>query len=315
MLQYLVILLADTSVSYCHYNVAAKVPEWISRENLSKGILFAMKQNLMVQFVYPEEDLPEGYEELIESIDHIKIMPSGAAGRKYADVLVADQVDQLESVCPEAKKECVYILHACRENLSAIPGQLFPFMERLGRLNLVFTDIDQWKEADFKQYEGVLKGLAEGVKEQYRQGKNCQLNVLTDRIMLDKMNNCNAGNENITLAPDGKFYICPAFYYEGESAGNLEEGLKILNPQLYRLSYAPVCRNCDAYQCKRCIWLNRKLTLEVNTPSHEQCVVSHLERHAACDLWKDLYREGYAQKECSMKEIDYLDPIEISMEF
>ena len=81
------------------------------------------------------------------------------------------------------------------------------------------------------------------------------------------MNNCGAGDTTITLAPDGKFYIRPAFYLTDEvdalgrlnySIGDLQNGMNIKNSQLYKLDYAPLCRQCDAYQCKRCIWLNRK---------------------------------------------------------
>ena len=51
MLQYLVILLDDTSVSYCHYRNPKTERRFISLNDLKAGILFAMKQNLMIQFV------------------------------------------------------------------------------------------------------------------------------------------------------------------------------------------------------------------------------------------------------------------------
>ena len=115
------------------------------------------------------------------------------------------------------------------------------------------------------------------------------------------MNNCNAGWESITLAPDGKFYICPAFYQDNlGDVGDLKNGINIPNPQLYRLDHAPICSHCDAYQCRRCIWLNLKTTLEVNTPSHEQCVVSHLERNASRIINSE-----------NIPEINYLDPFDI----
>ena len=144
-------------------------------------------------------------------------------------------------------------------------------------------------------------------------------------MILEKMNNCNAGWENITLASDGKFYVCPAFYHsqiidgteisinevskKGYSIGNLISGLNIKNPQLYRLDHAPICSKCDAYQCRRCVWLNRKTTCEVNTPSHEQCVVAHLERNASRELLNNIRRHGYflPEKE-EIKKIDNLDP-------
>ena len=68
MLQYLIILLDDTSASFCHYEVPQKEPRLIDIETLRKGIYFAMRENLMIQFVYPDYELPQEYIEVIESI-------------------------------------------------------------------------------------------------------------------------------------------------------------------------------------------------------------------------------------------------------
>ena len=126
------------------------------------------------------------------------------------------------------------------------------------------------------------------------------------------MNNCGAGDTNITIAPNGKFYICPAFYINDETddVGSITEGLNIKNKQLYRFDHAPICRHCDSYQCKRCIWLNRKTTLEVNTPSREQCVLSHLERNASKSLLERIRQYGDFLPDVNISAIDYLDPFE-----
>jgi len=131
-------------------------------------------------------------------------------------------------------------------------------------------------------------------------------------MMLKEMNNCGAGDTNITLAPNGKFYVCPAFYINNEEdgIGNIGHGLDIKNKQLYQLDHAPICSHCDAYQCKRCIWLNRETTLEVNTPSHEQCVVAHLERNASQNLLASIRKHGVFLPEMQIKEIVYLDPFD-----
>ena len=92
--------------------------------------------------------------------------------------------------------------------------------------------------------------------------------------------------------------------------GDLEHGLNIKNQQLYKLEYAPICRRCDAWQCKRCIWLNRKTTLEVNTPSHEQCVLGHLERNASREMLQNIRRHGTFMPDTEINEIDYLDPFD-----
>lgn len=56
--------------------------------------------------------------------------------------------------------------------------------------------------------------------------------------------------------------------------------------------------------------LIKKTTLEVNTPSHEQCVVSHLERNTTKQwLLKQQTNQG-KYKDINIKELNYLDPFE-----
>ena len=177
---------------------------------------------------------------------------------------------------------------------------------------MVIADIDTFTTEDFDRYNSALNMLAEQLHMLYEKGAAPQLNLLSDRLLLNQMNNCNAGVESVTLTPDGKFYICPAFYYdpEGEAVGDLESGLNIKNQQLYQLDHAPLCRRCDAYQCRRCVWLNHRTTLEVNTPSHEQCVAAHLERNASRNLLLALQRSNSVMSQQTIPEINYLDPFD-----
>jgi CXXX repeat peptide maturase len=185
-------------------------------------------------------------------------------------------------------------------------------LKKTERLNIFLCDIDSFNEEDFNKYDYILKILAKEVGTQYKLGNMCQLNILTDRLFLTKMNNCGAGDTVVTLAPNGKFYTCPAFYYEDktENIGNLEQGMNIKNAQLYKIDNAPICRHCEAWHCNRCIWLNRKTTLEVNTPSREQCTVSHIERNASKDLLERLCEQGFKFPNNCIPEIDYSDPFE-----
>jgi len=315
MLQYLVILLDDTSVSYCHYENPKTEKRLISLSDLKAGILFAMKQNLMIQFVYPGYEIPAEYQQVIETIDHHKIAPQKLQ-LTNTDIVVVDKcipVNLPDNFVSEGK---IFVMRTSKADFLANYKRIVPLIGEVKRLNIVLTDIESFTENDFSLYREVLIQLKDVVKDIFLHGKSPQINLLIDRILLDKMNNCNAGIENITLAPNGKFYICPAFYLENENdaVGDLTTGLNIKNKYLYQLQNAPLCRNCDAYQCKRCVWLNRKTTREVNTPSHEQCVVAHLERNASRDLLIDLQRLG-AWKEKSIAAVDYLDPFEINGKF
>jgi len=322
MLKYLILLLDDTATSYCHYSNHKTEKRLISLEDLKTGILFAMKQNLMIQFVYPSYELPAEYKDAIETIDHVKIMPAESKDAASADVLVFNSCEDFSEETIETHKEKIFVLRmqgrGCIKSSKMLnrKGRKDFSQSEYNRLNIILTDIETFTESDFDTYKAWLSELGLQVANVYRSGKVPQINILTDRILLKNMNNCNAGVENITLAPNGKFYVCPAFYLENEedSVGDLKNGVDIKNQQLYKLEYAPLCRICDAYQCKRCVWLNRKTTLEVNTPSHEQCVVAHLERNASENLLKELKPAGYFH-ETEIPTIDYLDPFDIKEQF
>ena len=314
MLQYLIILIDETSTSYCHYENPAKKAGLIPLDILKAGIRFGMMENLMIQFVYPDYELPSEYKEAIETIDHSKIVSSlceDESLKDEADVIVYHDWTGLSFGKFEAGKS--YVLRTTKADLFERYLFIKDVLPKVSRLNVVITDIDSFKEEDFERYKQILETLSECLEKLYADGQTPQLNILTDRMMLSAMNNCGAGDSCITLAPNGNFYVCPAFYYENEAdcIGDLEHGLDIKNKQLYRLDHAPICSHCDAWQCKRCVWLNRKTTVEVNTPSHEQCVVAHLERNASRELLSNIRKHGtFLPEQDEIKEIDYLDPFD-----
>lgn len=327
MLQYLIIQLDDTSTSYCHYSNDKNESRLISIENLKKGILFAMKENLMIQFVYPDFELPQDYKDAINTIDHSDIVSSDCKDdilKNNADIIILNDWKKLEA--GKTEEDGIYVIRISKSELFDKYLSLTDILSKVKRLNVVITDTEGFTDEDFEKYKGVLSALSKETEKLYVKGMTPQLNLLTDRMMLDKMNNCNAGDENITLAPDGKFYVCPAFYLADEnedyglgkskfSIGDLENGLDVKNPQLYKLSHAPICRNCDAYQCKRCVWLNRRTTYDINTPSHEQCVVSHLERNESRELLTNIRKNGIFLPGKEIKEISYLDPFDVRKEW
>lgn len=314
MIQYIVILLDDTSTSFCHYTNEKADRRLIPLQTLKDGICYAMKENLNIQFVYPNYKLPKEYLAAIDSIDHTDIYPSEMSDN--ADVVVFDSLIAAKDYV--FKEEVAYLIRTDKVSLFNEYKIIGEILDKVTRLNVVITDIETFTEDDFMAYKSLLSNLAERVEQIYVSGKSPQLNLLTDRIMLEKMNNCGAGDTSVTLAPDGKFYVCPAFYLsaDGYTIGDMVNGLEIKNCQLYRLDHAPLCRRCDAWQCKRCIWMNRKTTLEVNTPSHEQCVVAHLERNASRKLLIDIRKHGkFMSGSKDIKEIDYLDPFDVKEEW
>lgn len=313
-MQYLVILLDDTSVAYCHADNPLKERRLMPLDTLRKAIRFGMKQNLMIQYIYPDYDLPEEYNTLIESIDHVKI---GRDVRVYNGVPVS-----------VAGKNVVLRLTIGE----FIAGQydIAALLPQVERLNICLTDIATFRDEQAEDYKKALETLNAVLANLYKKENPTQVNMLTDRLVLTEMHNCEAGIGNITVAPNGKFYLCPAFYYDEQmgisnrmnhstkdasrSEGDLDGGLQIPNKQLLELDHAPLCRKCDAYHCHRCIWLNDRLTMDANTPSHQQCVLAHLERNAGRKLQQMLAAQGLHTGN-EIPEIDYLDPFDVREEW
>lgn len=301
MLQYLIIILDDSSPSFCHYENSKTKRSLIPIDKLRQGIFFAMTENLMIQFVYPDYELPKEYVDVIESIDHFNISPN----KEDADVWVTSVNSDIESEVP-------VVIRLGKDDLFASIDVLSGILGKVPRLNIILSDIESFDNNDFQKYDEALRKLSTCIESLLLSGKGTMLNLLTDRLVLNQMNNCGAGDSTITLAPDGEYYLCPAFYYNNEPPleciGNRPQ---IKNQQLLRLDHATICSHCDAFQCKRCVWLNKKTTLEVNTPSHEQCVVAHIERNSSKELLRRIRQhESFFQDTDEIIDIDYLDPFE-----
>ncbi len=164
-------------------------------------------------------------------------------------------------------------------------------------------------------YKKQLELIAEEIVSYIKRKEFKEVNVLTDRLFINEMNNCNCGVNNYALAPNGKLYICPAFYFNNpeDYVGDIENG--ILNYKLKNmlsLSNAPLCKRCDAYQCNRCVLSNKKNTREFNTPGTVQCIKSHIERNVSMNLNQILRKEGIRYgKDIDIKPINYSDPMEL----
>lgn len=311
MLKYLIIKLCDTAPSFCHYFNPNTKPNLLPIETLKETILFGMKENLNIQYLYPDYELTAEYKEEIDKVDHTDIVSFWNKDKELLDNAEIVLLDSWLDVTKHLNGTQSYILRTSKDDFFKNYKILYEVWPIVQRINIVFTDMSSFNKEDFDEYKNILEEISDFIAKEYIGSKTPQTNILTDRFLLKTMNNCNAGDEVITVAPDGKFYVCPAFYlYEEKDEGNLQDGLKVRNPQLYKYTHAPICRKCDAYQCKRCIWLNKQLTLEVNTPSHQQCVIAHLERNQTRKLLQQIREHGIFMPEIEISEINYLDPFD-----
>jgi CXXX repeat peptide maturase len=317
-MNYLIVILEHNATSFCCYDViAAKKEESgiIPLNLLRKAVDFSVKNNVPINFLYGDNAMPLGYEEVIEYTDPVRIVPLGHERSYENAVYVIDGERDLKYAQKlEGNDLNNIILRLGKEDIASLVSIAGQLMRNFRRLNVIWKGVGSFGESTFSAYANQLEDIGELAAKAYRDENPIEINVISDRAFLTNMNNCNAGIEHLTLAPNGRFYLCPAFYYEDEadSVGSLESGPEIKNARLLELENAPICRNCDAYQCKRCIYLNRKLTSELNTPSRQQCVLAHLERNASKRFLEEagdiLHLNGPL---IPIPTIDYLDPFDI----
>jgi radical SAM peptide maturase (CXXX-repeat target family)/CXXX repeat peptide maturase len=171
-------------------------------------------------------------------------------------------------------------------------------------------------DVDTEKYEMSLDLIIAFLHESYMNDNRKQLNIITDRLFLKEMRNCGAGDYSITLAPNGKFYYCPAFYFNDDRnhIGSLEEGIKLTYDSIFSMKYALICNKCDAFHCKRCVYLNKVRTNEYCIPSKRQCNIAHIERAASKKLFDMLIRDKCNDIVSNMNKIpniEYSDPFRI----
>jgi CXXX repeat peptide maturase len=308
MLKYLIIQLDDVSVSYCHYDNPCVGSNLMPLATLKEGIVFAMKHNLHIQYILPPHNLPDEYMETISSYPHDNIGPFGHS--EHASVIVATGISELTSHTGSLSPSKRYVLRTTVGDFLKTGLSLKGVFSAGISVNIVFTDVDSFTDNMIREYEDIIRTLSSHIVELTLNGISVNSNILTDRVVLKEMNNCGAGETSIALAPDGNLYPCPAFYIHREEyfSATLENPV-FRNSNLFTLNHSPLCRGCDAYHCKRCVWLNRKLTYEINTPSHQQCVMSHIERNISKEILESFHSKGILT-DISIPEIDYLDPFD-----
>lgn len=313
MIHYLIVILEHNAVPFCSYEtIPAEANALIPLETLQEAVTHAIRNRMSMSFLYGRTPLPETYHELIESVEHVKIMPPEMATCSEEAVPVIDACSHGSMVLPGASRTRNVILRIGSGSIDLL-GQLAGTLRgRFRRLNIILVDTGNLTAPLFERYEKQLHIVREYLEEEYLGGSMPEVSVITDRPFLVNMNNCNAGIEHLTCAPDGKLYVCPAFYYHRPetSLGTLDKLREYRHSNLLELSRAPICRNCDAYHCKRCIFLNGSLTLELNTPSSQQCVASHLEREVSRVFLENI---SDCLPECAkpapIPALDYQDPL------
>lgn len=311
--KHLYFIMSDDSVECCDYasnNIAGNV---MSKKVAQCGLKFCEKN------FYKPVILNSKSQDKILNLDDLSSISRIELCQKDIN-LPYSNYDKYIVINPEEIAEFrgneIVLLNVYEESFSELAQMITQLLPMSQRINIIFKFEFQEKLSSI--YREQLAQITNQLVSYLKRKEFREINILTDRLFLNEMNNCNCGVDNYALAPNGKIYICPAFYFNSPEnyIGDIETGIvehKLAN--MLRLSNAPLCKRCDAYQCNRCVLLNQKYTREFNIPGAAQCVKSHIERNASMELLQILRNENIKYgADIKIDAINYSDPIECVIE-
>lgn len=309
---HLYIILSDKSTRYCTYSPSDSKGK-MDLMTLKQGLEYAKYNFFTPVLLLPSEGLTQEQKELIKDMEVIQIY----SGTNQIDD-IKESIVVYDNEVGEMKDSDVAIMIVKADQLTGLAKKIFSLFSKHVRINLMVEGVETITNGQLKIYESELEEVAEYMAGKMQLGGYLELNVLSDQLNLEKMSNCNAGIDSFALAPDGKLYLCPAFYYDdtGESVGSLQDGINFNYQEFLTLEKSPVCSQCDAYHCHRCVYLNRKQTLEYLIPGKTQCVTSHVERKVGRKYIEMLAKKDVLKRLTTKTvdeiypEIDYYDPFE-----
>ncbi len=296
--KYLQFITSDKITPHCSYRNTKGTDNIMTPEFLEMGIAFCDANGYTPVFL--------GTPQVVDEEKYQDYLIIGKAGQ------VGNAISIYDNCTDNQDGEVPGILLLNRHNIHNLFELIVMLFSVVYRINLEIEDISEWNDQDAQQYKMQLDKVVTFVADKYKQGEEIEINVLTDIWNLKSMKNCDAGTGSFALAPNGRIYMCPAFYFDDPDyhIGTIEDGINIKNSQLLQLENAPICSACDVYNCNRCKYLNKKMTNEINIPSKMQCVISHIEREHSMKLQRLLKENSIYKFENTLREIDYNDPLE-----
>lgn len=308
VLKYLYIITGNDVSPHCSYINNKKDGKVMSPDLLNKGLRLCFDNNLVPIFIGKcdhslnhEDNL---YYEILDKVPKDDI--SSLYVIEMKNILDSNDIEELN------KKENNVILLILKKDIYRLSDVICEILNTKERVNLFIQDMEEWDIYDVEAYQKQLEKISSFILSIFKE-RQIQLNVLTDLIYLKEQRDCGAGLTSLALAPNGKLYICPAFYFENE-LDNIGDILNFDDKSFGRLckrENSPGCSKCDINSCTRCLYKNKMATRELNVSSKIQCLINNIQGKVSNELRDRLVEKGYIDgKHINVVKIrDYIDPI------
>lgn len=312
-------LLSDDYITYCCYANTDKTDRKMKEEIIFKGLDYAQENFMTPIFVHSVDSEYLEFKKEYEAYDILHIIPikyfNRAKDHGFKRIL---PVYDMKNIWNEKVFIDNIILNVKADEINKLNKAINELIKFTNRININITGLDRYfNEEEYKKQMKKISNVL--VKEWEDKQTFKEVNLLTDLLFLEKHDNCQAGENTFVLSPLGKIYTCCADFsnVEDHFIGDIIQGItKEYGARLYKVENSNLCRVCDAYQCKDCIYINRENTREYNVSPSFQCRKSHIEREISLDLKNRLEDCSIisSEKTSEMKASRYLDPVSMFFE-
>ncbi|OFK81139.1 radical SAM peptide maturase, CXXX-repeat target family [Peptoniphilus sp. HMSC062D09] len=305
-------LLSNSPVRTCASSENRGGTTIMSIETIIQGLEYARNNFLRPVFIHNKNGLSFDIKKINlkgHNILHICSVKNQIDIRRITDnYILVLEADKDEKNIQNMDFEKNIILNISFRDISNMNRIVTSIFEKTDRINLNILDFD--KQFDLILYEKQLKKISEYIYQKFvSEGVIKELNMITDELFMREKELCDSGLNSFTLSSNGKFYICPEFYFNSplDDIGNLKDGIKEkYNSHLYSEEYSPLCNKCSICHCNSCSFENYINTNEVNIPPKNSCVKSSIEYRVSYELQKKLSK--LMDFDRYIKPLNYLDP-------
>ena len=274
--KYMYILLTNQAESFCHYNTKhTDVSISMPVETIEKALRYCDEHCITPIFLgAPTDSTYFGI--YVNSINKTK--------KDCTLSIISIDCDDLLSESKAIPKfyEKQVILTISPYNITKLPLITKTLINNYSSLDISIKIkfMETMTKDNIMAYDLVLSNIRSQIVEGWKNKNYVNINVITHLPQAIAPHKCISGDKAFTLAPNGKFYMCPAFYYDDpeNNIGDIDSGIDMSYRALCSEKRATNCKKCENYQCDSCIYLNKKITGELGVPGTIQCLLSTIER-------------------------------------
>jgi len=309
------VMLSLDAVSCCHepHSTRGLDSQLMPLDLLAQIVKMAKELSWTCTILGNGKALPRDHQSLCDEMEAHVVLPAESVGfplgKRLSLVFESDCVEKVTAGLP-----CSHaILRVKRDDLPRLCKLVSTLLNRCPVVSVRHPELLQYDDSDLMVYRDQLFQVGQWLVDRHDAWCSYHVDCLTDHFQPSHIGECGAGIGSLAIGPTGEIYLCPAALRGGmPSYGHILGDLKIPNRSLLTKEFSLPCGRCEAFHCRRCVYLNKCGTMEFCVPPKNACRIGHLEREVQVWLTQELIQKKQWKSEYRVPSLPTIhDPYEL----